>query len=117
MPNTTRTRRRHIEREIPITMQAAEIDHVGPPSVLELREVPTPKVGVRDVLIAVDTAGVGSWDPSLRSGDWDDVPVQFPLVLGADGSGTVVARGSRVRNLEVGDRVYAYDFDTDHSGF
>ena len=98
-------------------MHAAEIDRTGPPSVLELHEVPTPKVGANDVLIEVDTAGVGSWDPPLRSGEWDDVPLRFPVVLGADGSGTVVARGSKVRRLDVGDRVYAYDFDTERPGF
>jgi NADPH:quinone reductase len=114
---TKKTAHRTVEREIPITMHAAVFDHVGPPSVLELHDVPTPKVGARDVLIAVDTAGVGSWDPALRSGTIDDIPIQLPLVLGSDGSGTVVARGSQVRRLDVGDRVYAFDFDMDRPGF
>jgi NADPH:quinone reductase-like Zn-dependent oxidoreductase len=42
---------------------------------------------------------------------------EFPVVLGSDGSGTVVARGSRVRRLRVGDRVYAFDFGSDKTGF
>ena len=112
-----KTSRRTVEREIPITMHAAAIDRVGPASVLQFHEVPTPRVGVNDVLIAVDTAGVGSWDPPMRSGAWGDIAAHVPHVLGADGSGTVVARGSKVRRLNVGDRVYAYEFDTDRSGF
>jgi NADPH:quinone reductase-like Zn-dependent oxidoreductase len=38
-------------------------------------------------------------------------------VLGTDGSGTVVAAGSRIRRLQVGDRVYAYSFDNPKGGF
>jgi NADPH:quinone reductase-like Zn-dependent oxidoreductase len=117
MPNTKKTSRRYVEREIPLTMQAAEMERTGPASVLKLHEVPTPKIGANDVLIEVDTAGVGSWDPSMRSGEWQEYPLHFPVVLGSDGSGTVVARGSKVRRLDVGDRVYAYDFDTDRTGF
>ncbi len=94
-------------------MRAAALDHVGPPSVLRIHELPVPKVGARDVLIAVDTAGVGSWEPEQRSGEWGVDDAHFPLVLGSDGSGTVVARGTRVRRLRVGDRVYAYNFGND----
>lgn len=92
-------------------MRAAAIDHVGPASVLKIHELPLPKMGARDVLIGVDTAGVGSWEPEQRSGEWGVEDASFPLVLGSDGSGTVVARGPRVRRLRVGDRVYAYSFD------
>ena len=92
-------------------MRAAAMDHVGPASVLKIHELPLPKIGARDVLIAVDTAGVGSWEPEQRSGEWGVDDAVFPLVLGSDGSGTVVARGPRVRRLRVGDRVYAYSFD------
>jgi NADPH:quinone reductase len=91
-------------------MRAAAIDHVGPASVLRIHELPLPKMGARDVLIAVDTAGVGSWEPEQRSGEWGVDDAAFPLVLGSDGSGTVVARGPRVRRFRVGDRVYAYNF-------
>jgi len=94
-------------------MRAVAIDNVGPPSVLKMHDLPMPKVGARDVLIAVDTAGVGSWEPDIRSGEFTLEGTHFPHVMGSDGSGTVVARGARVRRLQVGDRVYAYNFGND----
>src|SRR5258705_5194938 len=114
---TTRKKRRDARLFPPATMRAAAIDRTGPASVLKIHELPLPKMGARDVMIAVDTAGIGSWEPSQRSGAFrvDDAP--FPLVLGSDGSGTVVARGSRVRRLRVGDEVYAFNFGGRKGGF
>ena len=74
-------------------------------------------MGARDVMIAVDTAGVGRWEPDQRSGAWRVEDAHFPLVLGSDGSGTVVARGARVRRLRVGDKVYAFNFGGRKGGF
>lgn len=98
-------------------MHAAAIDRVGPASMLKIHELPLPKVGPDDVLIALDTVGVGTWEPSQRSGEWGVEGARFPLVLGSDGSGTVVARGSRVRRFRPGDRVYAFHFGDDGLGF
>ena len=97
---STRTKRRRRTRVIPNgTMRAVAIDHFGPPSVLKMHELPLPRIGARDVLIAVHTAGVGSWEPEQRTGEWGAENAHFPLVLGSDGSGTVVARGKLVRRL------------------
>jgi NADPH:quinone reductase-like Zn-dependent oxidoreductase len=98
-------------------MRAAAIDKFGPPSVLELHELPIPRPSPREVLIAVEWAGVGSWDAAIREGSWAEGKKKFPLVLGVDGSGTVVAKGSRVRRLRVGDRVWAYQFENPKGGF
>jgi NADPH:quinone reductase-like Zn-dependent oxidoreductase len=98
-------------------MRAAAIDHVGPASALKIHELPLPKIGVHDVMIAVDTAGVGSWEPEQRSGAWGVENAHFPLVLGADGAGTVVACGTRVRRFHVGDKVYGYNFGGRKGGF
>jgi NADPH:quinone reductase-like Zn-dependent oxidoreductase len=38
-------------------------------------------------------------------------------VLGADGAGIVAAKGSRVRRFNVGDPVYAYEFENPKGGF
>ena len=113
----TKKRRRRARPFLPTTMRAAAIDRVGPASVLKIHELPLPKMGARDVMIAVDTAGVGSWEPDQRSGAWGVENAQFPLVLGSDGSGTVVARGARVRRFRVGDRVYAFSFGSRKGGF
>jgi NADPH2:quinone reductase len=103
---------------IPGTMRAAAIGHFGPPSAIKVLERPVPKPGPDEVLIRVDVAGIGSWDAAVRDGSWrrPGRPT-FPLVLGTDGSGTVVAKGSRVRRLRVGDRVYAYEFGNPKGGF
>ena len=112
----TSPRRRRV-RPLPETMRAAAIDHVGPASVLKIHELPLPKLSAGEVMIAVDTAGVGSWEPDQRSGAWEAPNAHFPLVLGADGSGTVVARGSRVRRFHLGDKVYGYNFGGRKGGF
>jgi NADPH:quinone reductase-like Zn-dependent oxidoreductase len=99
-------------------MKAAAIDRFGPPSAHTLHEVPVPKPGPGEVLIAVATAGVGSWDASIRDGSWRKPGrARFPLVPGVDGSGVVVATGARVRRLHRGDRVFAYEFGNRQGGF
>jgi NADPH:quinone reductase len=105
-------------RDIPDTMKAAAVDRFGPPSALTLHEVPVPRPGPQEVLIAIDTAGIGSWDASIRDGSWRKPGrPRFPLVPGVDGAGIVVARGARVRRFQLGDRVYAYEFGNRQGGF
>ena len=72
----------------PETMRAAAIDRFGGPEVLTLHTLPVPEIDGNEVLIAVHTAGVGSWDADIREG-WspDGKKPRFPLVLGTDGSG------------------------------
>jgi NADPH:quinone reductase len=112
------THKRPSERDIPETMKAAAINHFGPPSALGLHRLPVPHPGPREVLIAIDTAGVGSWDASIRDGTWRKPgAAKFPLIPGTDGAGTVVAKGSKVKRFRVGDRVYAYEFGNRHGGF
>ena len=104
--------------DIPETMMAAAIDRFGPPSVLRLHQLAVPSPGPGEVLIAIDSAGVGSWDASIRDGSWRKPGrARFPLIPGVDGAGIVVATGTRVRRLRVGDRVYAYEFGNRHGGF
>ena len=77
-----------------------------------------PRPGPQEVLIAIDTAGVGSWDASIRDGSWRRPGrPRFPLVPGVDGAGIVVAKGARVRRVQLGDRVYAYEFGNRQGGF
>jgi NADPH:quinone reductase-like Zn-dependent oxidoreductase len=101
---------------LPATMRAMAIDRFGGPEVLTLHELPVPDLDAHEVLIALHTAGVGSWDADIRSG-WDPGGIKFPLVLGTDGSGTVAAVGARVRRLKLGDKVYSYVWNNPKGGF
>ena len=103
---------------IPETMKAAAVDRFGPPSALTLHDVPVPAPGPNVVLIAIEAAGIGSWDASIRDGSWRKPGrAHFPLVPGVDGAGIVVAAGARVRRIRRGDRVYAYEFGNPQGGF
>jgi len=102
---------------VPATMQAAAIDRPGGPEVLTLHTLPVPKPGADEVLIEMNTAGVGPWDLDVREklDYWKNR--KYPLVLGVDGSGTVAAVGSAVHGFKVGDAVYAYVWDNPKGGF
>ena len=80
--------------------------------------MPVPALDEDEVLIAVNTAGVGSWDADMREG-WfpDGKRPRFPLVLGTDGSGRIAALGNRVRRFSLGDTVYSYNFANPKGGF
>src|SRR6185437_8752158 len=91
------------------TMQAVAIDHFGGTETMKLRKLPVPEVGEDEVLIHVERAGVGVWDPFEREGGFAkefNFQPAFPYVLGSDGAVTVEAVGERVRGLKKGDRAY-----------
>jgi NADPH:quinone reductase len=89
---------------VPDTMLAAAIDKAGGPEVLSIHHLPVPKPKPGEVLLAVQAAGVGAWESGIRQNPGEHA--QFPLILGYDGTGTVVALGAGVRGFEVGDKVY-----------
>jgi NADPH:quinone reductase-like Zn-dependent oxidoreductase len=91
-------------------MKAIVRDRYGPPEVLELREIPTPVPGERDVLIRVEAA-------SVNRSDWEGL-VGRPLyarigglrrprrsTLGSDVAGRVEAVGQEVASFRPGDEV------------
>ena len=62
-----------------------------------------PEVGPNEVLIHVECAGVGKWDPFEREGGSArefGIEAKFPYVLGSDGAGTIAAVGDRVKELK-----------------
>jgi NADPH:quinone reductase len=95
---------------IPATMRAVAIDAYGGPAKLEVHELPVQRPSANEVLIRIDTSGVGSWDAEVRTGDIK-TGHGFPLVLGTDGAGVIAEVGSGVTRLRRGDRVWAYSFD------
>lgn len=97
-----------MEPSIPKQMKAVAIDHFGAADVLHTETLPVPVPGEHEVLLRVDTAGIGVWDPWVREGGMDDGSTRFPYVIGNDGAGVVAAVGPKVRRLRVGDRAYGY---------
>lgn len=105
---------------IPNTMKAAAIDSFGGIETITLQTLPVPDVGSDEVLIRVESAGVGVWDVYEREGGFAgliDREPEFPYVLGSDGAGTVVATGAGVDRFEIGDRVYAGSVMNPRGGF
>lgn len=96
---------------IPSQMKAAVVEHFGGPEVLHTGTLPVPEPGEHEILLRVDTAGIGVWDPWIREGGFDDGSTRFPYVMGNDGAGEVVAVGPKVRRLHVGDRAYGYQME------
>jgi NADPH:quinone reductase-like Zn-dependent oxidoreductase len=93
-------------------MKAAAFDRFGGPDVLELKSLPVPKPKAREVLIRLETAGIGVWDPEVREGEVELGPQRkFPRVIGNDGAGTIVAVGRSLKRFKVGDRVYAFAYE------
>lgn len=102
---------------VPKTMKAEVLDRFGhPEDVIHSATIPVPELGDDEILIDVRTAGIGSWDPYLCRGEFG-AEAGLPRVLGSDGSGIVVAKGSKARRFEIGDRVYAFGFMNPKGGF
>jgi len=102
------------------TMRAVALDRFGGPETLAVQTLPVPEVGADEILIQVESAGVGQWDPFEREGGFaqmSGVEPQFPYVLGSDGAGTVVAVGQDIRRFQEGDHVYAMSVLNAKGGF
>src|SRR5215212_186152 len=83
------------------TMQAVVKTARGAGNVT-LRELPQPRPGPGHVLLAVRAAGICGTDLHIYH---DEYPTQPPVVLGHELTGEVVATGSGVIGIFVGDRV------------
>lgn len=102
------------------TMRAMMIERFGGVDELKLHTLPIPEIGPDEVLVRVEFAGVGEWDPFEREGGYArmmGMQPDFPYVLGSEAAGTVAAVGDNVSGFAVGDRVYAIGFLNPRGGF
>ncbi len=83
-------------------MRVVQATRPGGPEVLAVVDLPDPSPSPEQVIVEVAAAGVNFIDTYRRSGRY---PVPFPHVVGSEGAGTVVAVGSDVTAVAVGDTV------------
>lgn len=83
-------------------MRAVVMSATGGPEVLRPTELDDPSPGPGQVLVRVAAAGVNFIDTYRRNGTY---PVALPHVPGVEGTGTVLAVGDGVTDLEAGERV------------
>jgi len=79
---------------------------------LELKEIPDPKPGPKDVIIKVKACGICGSDIHFYETDKDGYILypgltKFPVVIGHEFSGEIVEVGKEVKDLKVGDMVTA----------
>lgn len=86
-------------------MKAARVLQFGPPSVIEMDDLPRPKPAEGQLLVRVKAAGVGPWDALVREGK-SKLKQALPLILGSELSGVVETVGPEVAGFKPGDEVY-----------
>jgi len=82
--------------------KAIRIHANGGPEVMHWEDVPTPEPGPGEALVHHAAVGLNYIDVYFRTGLYKS---QLPATIGMEGSGTIVAIGAGVTDLEVGDRV------------
>ncbi|KAF2816368.1 alcohol dehydrogenase [Mytilinidion resinicola] len=89
----------------PQTMQQWTVEGKDGFDSLKLNEsAPVPKIGDRDVLVKIHAASLNYRDLIIPKGQYP-FPLDFGVVPGSDGAGTVEAVGAHVTRFKVGDKV------------
>ena len=96
-------------------MKLVQFKTPGPPSVLEIVEVPKPVPQAGEVLVRAQAIGVGMPDVMIRRGTYNWMP-PLPGTPGTEMSGIVEAVGPGVTRLRAGQRVVVSARDRPHRG-
>ena len=86
-------------------MKAAMIRKFGNLDVVEVGDLPVPKIGPQQVLVKVRAAALNHLDIWVRSGVVPGLDMTKPHILGCDGAGEVAEVGAEVKRWKVGDEV------------
>lgn len=85
-------------------MKAISLSQHGGSEVLTYSDLPAPEPGPGEVLVRLKAAALNGLDGWVMEGI-PGLDLEYPHVLGADGSGEIVELGPGVTNWSVGDRV------------
>jgi len=85
--------------------KAVVLARFGGADAFEIRDVPAPPVGPRQVRVRVHASAVNPLDYQIRRGDYVD-HVPLPAIIGHDVSGVIEEVGSHVSEFSPGDAVY-----------
>lgn len=83
-------------------MQAIRVLKPGGREVLEYTDVPEPRPGRGEVLVAVEFAGINFFDVYQRQGLY---PIAMPFMPGTEAAGKIIAVGPDAGDFHSGDRV------------
>lgn len=73
---------------------------------LWLEEVPVPEIGINDVLIKIHKTAICGTDVHIWNWDeWSQKTIPVPMVVGHEFVGEVVAMGSNVHDVKIGEMV------------
>jgi propanol-preferring alcohol dehydrogenase len=87
---------------IPTTQWAQVVEKTG--SLPVYKQIPVQQPGPDELLVNIKFSGVCHTDLHAMKGDWP-LDTKLPLVGGHEGAGVVVARGSLVEDVQIGDHV------------
>ncbi len=94
-------------------MKAIVCEQFGPPESLVLKDIPSPKIGEKEVLVSVVACSLNFPDTLIIQGKYQYKP-ELPFTPGSDIAGVIKEVGSRVKHLSVGQEVIGF---VPHGGF
>lgn len=91
-------------------MRAAWYDRNGPAAeVFKIGDLPTPRPGPGDVLVAIRASGVNPSDTKSRAGWHSSSPLAERVIPHGDGAGVIAAVGEGVDPARLGQRVWLWN--------
>lgn len=92
-------------------------DRLGPPEVLQIREVPLAEPGAGEVRLAVEAFGLNRSESQMRQGSYPMLHASFPSRVGKEAVGRITAIGPDVSGVELGARYTTIPcFDMNRNG-
>lgn len=90
-------------------MKAVQLEEYGSADVIKFADIPKPEVLPNRVLVEVHAASVNPVDWKIMVGELkDSMPMKFPMTMGGDFSGEIVAIGDGVKDFSIGEAVFGY---------